>query len=230
MKKVLFLDRDGTLIVEPPVDFQIDSLEKLEFLPGVFRNLSLIHRYLDYELVIVSNQDGLGTQGYPYSAFLKPHEKFIKAFKNEGIVFDEILIDNSMPEDNAPTRKPRTGLLTKYLNEDYDLKNSYVIGDRHTDLELAKNLGAKGILLYGENDHSQLLTDGISESCCLKARSWDDIWEYLSKPTRIIHHERNTKETRVSVTLNLWGGGERIFPPDLDFSTISWSRFLSMEI
>jgi imidazoleglycerol-phosphate dehydratase/histidinol-phosphatase len=145
MKKALFIDRDGTLIREPHDDFQVDSLEKLEFMPGVFRNLFNIRINLDYELVIVSNQDGLGTQAYPEKDFKLVQDKMLKAFENEGITFDDILIDKSFPSDNSPDRKPRTGLLTKYIQGEYDLKNCFVIGDRKTDVELAKNLGTKAI-------------------------------------------------------------------------------------
>lgn len=147
MKKALFIDRDGTLIVEPGSTYQVDTLEKLEFIPGVFRNLWLIRKNLDFELVIVSNQDGLGTTGYPEKDFSLVQGKMLKAFENEGIVFDNILIDKSFASDNAPTRKPRTGLLTAYMQGEYDLKNSFVIGDRQTDIELARNLGAKAIRL-----------------------------------------------------------------------------------
>ncbi len=137
-KKVLFIDRDGTLVIEPPIDYQLDSLEKLEFYPGVFQWLSRIAREMDYELVMVTNQDGLGTDSFPEDTFWPAQNKIIQAFKNEGIKFSEILIDKSFPEDNAPTRKPRTGLLTKYIHGNYDLENSYVIGDRATDIELAQ--------------------------------------------------------------------------------------------
>ena len=145
MKRGIFLDRDGTLIKEPPDDYQVDSLEKLEFLPGVFRNLNKLRNFTDYELVIVSNQDGMGTSSFPEQDFMLPHEKFITAFRNEGVEFDAVFMDPSMPEDNSPDRKPATGMLKGYIQGDYDLENSIVIGDRITDIELAKNLGAKGI-------------------------------------------------------------------------------------
>ena len=147
MKKVLFIDRDGTLAIEPPLDFQLDALEKLTFYPKVFQYLAKIAKELDYELVMVTNQDGLGTDSFPEDTFWPAHNKLIQAFENEGIVFSEVLIDKTFPHENAATRKPRTGLLTKYLADGaFDLENSYVIGDRLTDIELAKNLGAKGIL------------------------------------------------------------------------------------
>ena len=158
-KRVLFIDRDGTLVIEPPVDLQLDSLEKLEFYPGVFQWLSRIAREMDYELVMVTNQDGLGTDSFPEDTFWPAQNKIIKAFENEGIKFSEILIDKSFPEDNAPTRKPRTGLLGKYIHGNYDLENSYVIGDRATDIELAKNIGSKGIFISDEvNDYATLIT------------------------------------------------------------------------
>src|SRR5690606_33793463 len=142
-KKVLFIDRDGTLILEPE-DEQIDSLEKLEFLPKVFRNLYFIQKNLDYELVMVTNQDGLGTTSYPEETFWPTQNKILQAFENEGVSFDDILIDRSFPHENLPTRKPGTGMLSKYISGEYDLANSFVIGDRLTDIQLAKNLGAKG--------------------------------------------------------------------------------------
>lgn len=147
MKRALFIDRDGTLVIEPPVDYQLDSLEKLEFYPKVFRNLYFIRKQLDFEFVMVTNQDGLGTSSFPEDTFWPAHNKMLKTLEGEGIVFDDMLIDRSFPEDNSPNRKPRTGMLGKYLAGEYDLANSYVIGDRLTDMELAANLGAKGIWL-----------------------------------------------------------------------------------
>ena len=169
MKKALFIDRDGTLAIEPPVDYQLDSLEKLEFYPGVFQNLARIAVELDYELVMVTNQDGLGTDSFPEDTFWPAQNKVIQAFKNEGIEFSDILIDKSFPEDNAPTRKPRTGLMGKYIHGDYDLANSYVIGDRITDIQLADNLGAKGIFIGEKEEKSAVLT----------TTSWAKIYQYL---------------------------------------------------
>ncbi len=157
MKKVLFIDRDGTLILEPP-DEQIDSLEKLEFYPGVFTWLSKIAKEADYELVMVTNQDGLGTSSFPEDTFWPAHNKMLKTLEGEGIRFDKTFIDRSFSRENKPTRKPGTALLTEFFNGSYDLKNSYVLGDRLTDVELAKNLGAKGILI---NDGS--LTEKVKE-------------------------------------------------------------------
>ncbi|HYW94401.1 MAG TPA: bifunctional histidinol-phosphatase/imidazoleglycerol-phosphate dehydratase HisB [Bacteroidales bacterium] len=217
MKKVLFIDRDGTLIVEPPVDYQVDSLEKLEFVPGVFRNIYRIRHYLDYELVIVSNQDGMGTERYPYENFIGPHNKFLSAFKNEDIVFDDILIDSSMPEDNAPTRKPGTGLLDKYTDGSYDLGASFVIGDRLTDIELAANLQAKAIVLGSPDRASEIEEAGLSQYCVLIAETWDQIWEYLSAPPRLSEITRNTKETQISISLNLDGTGQAHISTGLGF-------------
>ena len=153
MKKVLFIDRDGTLVIEPPVDYQLDSLEKLEFYPKVMRNLGFVRSKLDFEFVMVTNQDGLGTASFPEETFWPAHNLMMKTLEGEGVTFDDICIDRSMPEDNAPTRKPRTGMLTKYLgNPDYDLVNSFVIGDRTTDVELAKNLGCRAIFLQEDTN------------------------------------------------------------------------------
>jgi imidazoleglycerol-phosphate dehydratase/histidinol-phosphatase len=197
MKKVLFIDRDGTLAIEPPVDYQLDSLEKLEFYPGVFQWLSRIVKELDYELVMVTNQDGLGTNSFPEETFWPAQDKIVQAFKNEGIEFNEILIDKSFPEDNAPTRKPRTGLLKKYIYGDYNLEKSYVIGDRATDIELAQNLKAKGIFIGTKNKDAVLCTN-----------SWEVIYNFLKKTPRTATVIRTTKETSIEITINLDGNGE----------------------
>ncbi len=202
MKKVLFIDRDGTLIIEPPDDFQVDSLEKLEFYPGVFRYLSQIAESMDFDLVMVSNQDGLGTNSFPEDTFFPVQEKIIKTLKNEGVVFSDILIDRSFPEDNAPTRKPGTGLLTKYLTGNYDLNNSFVIGDRLTDMELAKNLGCKAILLAG-SDESGFDT----ETQVLQTASWKEVFRFLRLSHRTVKLSRQTKETKIDLSLNLDGEG-----------------------
>lgn len=203
MKKALFIDRDGTLVIEPPEDYQLDSLEKLEFYPGVFQNLSKIARELDYELVMVTNQDGLGTDSFPEDTFWPAHNKMLKAFENEGIIFDDILIDKSFPEENLPTRKPGTGMMTKYMTEEYDLAASFVIGDRKTDIELAKNLGAKGIFIAPadakpfDQDVQVLQTD-----------SWQKIYEYLKGGVRKGAVKRKTHETDIAISLNLDGTGK----------------------
>lgn len=196
MKKVLFIDRDGTLVIEPPIDYQLDSLEKLEFYPQVFQWLSKINRELDYELVMVTNQDGLGTSSFPEDTFWPAQNKIIQAFQNEGIQFSEILIDRSFPEENAPTRKPRTGLLQAYIYGNYDLENSYVIGDRKTDIELAKNLKAQGIFI-----------GDYEESAVLSTQSWKEIYQYLKEMPRTASINRKTKETDINVNVNLDGNG-----------------------
>jgi imidazoleglycerol-phosphate dehydratase/histidinol-phosphatase len=205
-KKALFIDRDGTLIFEPH-DEQIDSLEKLEFLPKVFRNMYFIQKNLDYELVMVTNQDGLGTASYPEDTFWPAHNKVLRAFENEGVTFDDILIDRSFPRENLPTRKPGTGMLGKYLNGDYDLANSFVIGDRLTDIQLAKNLGAKGILINNGDLVDQMEKQGLANHCVLVSDDWDDIYACVASPERKAEVVRTTKETNISVQLNLDGSG-----------------------
>ena len=197
MKKVLFIDRDGTLVIEPPVDFQVDSLEKLEYYPGVFQYLSKIAKELDYLLVMVTNQDGLGTASFPETNFWPAQNKIIQAFKNEGVQFYEILIDKSFPHENSPFRKPGTAMLTHYLKGMYDLKNSFVIGDRITDVLLAKNLGTKAIYIGNEKNEDAVLT----------TTSWQKIYNFLSGEPRTSHIERNTSETKILVEVNLDGGG-----------------------
>src|SRR5882762_8175066 len=171
MKKVLFIDRDGTLIAEPS-DQQIDSLEKLEFISGLFTLLGKIARETDYELVMVTNQDGLGTKSFPEESFWPAQNKMINTLEGEGIVFNSIYIDKSFPEENKSTRKPGTGMLTQYLNGSYDLKNSFVIGDRLTDIQLAKNLGAQGILFNSRSSENEVKEKGLEEHCLLITHSW----------------------------------------------------------
>lgn len=205
-QKVLFIDRDGTLIFETS-DEQIDSFEKLEFLPGVFRNMFLIQKNLDYKLVMVTNQDGLGTASFPETTFWPVHNFILKSFENEGVVFDEICIDRSFPHDNLPTRKPGTEMLTNYLTEEYDLENSFVIGDRVTDIQLAKNLGAKGILINDGSLTDSLEKQNLSEHCTLISTDWDDIYACVALPERTAIVERSTKETGIQIKLNLDGSG-----------------------
>jgi imidazoleglycerol-phosphate dehydratase / histidinol-phosphatase len=216
MKKVLFIDRDGTLIIEP-LDEQIDSLEKLEFYPGVFTWLGKIARETDYELVMVTNQDGLGTTSFPENTFWPAHERMMKALESEGITFSEVLIDRSFQHENKPTRKPGTGLLTAYFSPDYDLKNSYVIGDRLTDVELAKNLGAKGILLKDTSLDEKLKASGFGGSCVLRTLSWQDIFKLLTTSTRRATVNRKTKETDISISLYLDGEGTSSISTGLAF-------------
>ena len=209
MKKILFIDRDGTLALEPS-DYQLDSLEKLIFYPEVFMYLGKIAREMNFELVMVTNQDGLGTDSFPENTFLPTHNFLLKSFENEGVVFDEILIDKSFPEDNLPTRKPKTGLLNKYLDaKKYDLKNSFVIGDRLTDMELALNLGSKGIYLFNK-DMPELdqLTPKLNEVIVLKTPEWKEIYSYLKLEQRIVKKKRTTRETNIDIMLNLDGTGK----------------------
>jgi imidazoleglycerol-phosphate dehydratase/histidinol-phosphatase len=204
-KKVLFIDRDGTLVIEPPIDYQLDSWEKLEFYPKVFRNLSFIRSKLNFEFVMVTNQDGLGTLSFPEDTFLPIHHFILKTFAGEGITFDNILIDRSFPEDNASTRKPHTGMLTKYINNNYDLAGSFVIGDRITDVELAKNLGCRAIFLQQVTD--VLNEKGLNEYCALATTDWDCISEFLFAGERKAEICRITKETNIDVSLHIDGKG-----------------------
>ncbi len=210
MKKALFIDRDGTLILEPEVTFQVDTLDQLEFLPAVFRNLYFIQKNLDFELVIVTNQDGLGTDSYPQENFDRVQQKMLSCFENEGVNFNEVLIDKSFPEENLPTRKPNTGLLEKYMNGEYDLANSFVIGDRITDMQLAKNLGCQGILIGNEN----LSLEGFPFHIF---SSWNEISEFLFAKERVAELRRTTKETDVYVRINLDGKGNTDISTGLSF-------------
>lgn len=217
-KRVLFIDRDGTLVVEPPVDYQLDSLEKLEFMPGVFRNLNFIAHNLDFERVIVTNQDGLGTPSFPMETFLPAHEKMLRAFENEGITFDDIIIDRTFEHEHQPTRKPGTALLGKYMTGDYDLENSFVIGDRITDMLLARNLGAKGILLQPYTTGQQWVDDaGLGDTCVLITDSWDHIAEFLRAGSRKATVVRTTSETDIRITLDLDGNGRTDISTGLGF-------------
>ncbi len=207
MKKVLFIDRDGTLVTEPPEDYQVDSLEKLEFVPGVFQNLARIAAELEYELVMVSNQDGLGTASFPEETFWPVQNKIIRALKNEGIVFSEILIDRSFPEDNLPTRKPGTGLLTHYLKGGYNLPASFVIGDRPTDILLAENIGCRAIYLNKES-HPE---------AALSTPDWSEIYRFLKAEPRQASVERHTSETSIFVSVNLDGTGKSSISTGLGF-------------
>ncbi len=200
MKKVLFIDRDGTLIVEPE-DYQVDSFEKLRFVPGVFRYLGKIAAELDFELVLVTNQDGLGTPSFPEKTFHPVHDFVMRALADEGIEFAYQAIDRSFPHENLPTRKPGTGLLTRYFGDEYDLANSYVIGDRATDVELARNLGARAIFLANPNFPAPPSGD------TLVARNWGEIYEFVKCPRRRVEHRRTTNETDIRIALDLDGDG-----------------------
>tara|TARA_B110000971_G_scaffold2287_1_gene2556 strand:- start:179 stop:1309 length:1131 start_codon:yes stop_codon:yes gene_type:complete len=219
MKKVLFIDRDGTLALEPK-DYQLDAIEKLEFYPEVFTYLRKIAKELDYELVMVTNQDGLGTKSFPEDTFWPTHNFLLKAFENEGIQFDSIFIDKSLPAENATTRKPRTGLLTAYLDESkYDLQSSFVIGDRITDIELAYNLKAKGIFIANDSElgHSESSKQDFSASIALKTTSWKHIYEFLKLEQRIVVQKRTTNETDIYLELNLDGTGKSTIDTGIAF-------------
>ena len=205
-KKVLFIDRDGTIIMEPPVTFQVDTLEQMEFLPEVLRNLHFIRHKLDFEWALVTNQDGLGTPVYPQENFDVIQSKFLQTLENEAITFDKIFIDKSFPEDNLPTRKPGTAMLTEYFSEAYDLTGSFVIGDRLTDVELAKNLGCKAIFI--SNDTEALKQKNLTEYCALQTTNWNKITEFLFAGERTATVKRTTKETDILIELNLDGSGK----------------------
>ena len=210
MKKVLFIDRDGTIIKEPPSDYQVDSFEKLSFLPGAISNLKKIAEELDYELVMITNQDGLGTEVYPEDTFWGPQNLMLDILKGEGIEFTDIYIDRTFAKDNAPTRKPNTGLLGKYINNpNYDLQNSLVFGDRLTDVQLAKNLGGKGVMIGKSLDlaDDSACDKDIRDYVVLSTDNWDDIYDFLRFPDRKAVIKRTTKETDIDITLNLDGSG-----------------------
>jgi len=209
MKKILFIDRDGTLALEPE-NYQLDSFDKLIFYPGVFNSLGKISRELDFELVMVTNQDGLGTPSFPENTFWPTHRFLLKCFENEEIIFDDIYIDKSLPSDNAPTRKPGIGLLKKYINnKNYDLENSYVIGDRLTDMELALNLGAKGIFISNDEKLVEMeINENLNNSISLKTTKWNDIYSFLKLKQRVVTKKRVTNETKINLDLNLDGNGE----------------------
>ena len=205
-KKVLFIDRDGTILVEPPVTFQVDNLEQMEFLPGVLRNLYFIRHKLDFEWALVTNQDGLGTDVYPQENFDSVQAKFLQTLANEDVHFDKIFIDKSFPEENLATRKPGIALLSEYFSGNYDLENSFVIGDRPTDVELAKNLGCKAI--YLSDDCEILRENELSDYCALQTLNWDKITEFLFAGERTATIKRTTKETDILIHLNLDGSGK----------------------
>ncbi|MDC0870998.1 bifunctional histidinol-phosphatase/imidazoleglycerol-phosphate dehydratase HisB [Flavobacteriaceae bacterium] len=221
MKKVLFIDRDGTLALEPPIDYQLDSFEKLVFYPQVFQYLGKIAKELDFELVMVTNQDGLGTSTFPETTFWPVHDFLVNTFENEGIAFSEQIIDGTFARDNAPTRKPNTGLLSHYQSSTYDLENSFVIGDRMTDIELAKNLGAKGIYINNENtEGNDELTVSKSELVnyiALETKDWSAIYEFLKAQDRTGSIIRNTNETQIQIDLNLDGTGKSDISTGISF-------------
>jgi imidazoleglycerol-phosphate dehydratase/histidinol-phosphatase len=212
MKKVLFIDRDGTIVLEPE-GYQLDSLDKLEFYPKSFQYLAKIAKELDFELVMVTNQDGLGTASFPEETFWPTQNFILRAFENEGVLFDDIFVDRSFPEDNAPTRKPRTGMLTKYIdNPAYDLANSFVLGDRLTDVELAKNLGAKAIFMNTTegigSSEIEAKREELDSVITLQSTDWKVIYEFLKLEARSATISRKTNETDIYINLNLDGTGK----------------------
>lgn len=223
MKRVLFIDRDGTLINEAPPTYQLDSFDKLTFYPHVFEYLGRIAAELDYELVMPTNQDGMGTASFPENTFWPLHNFVVKSFENEGVHFSDVLIDRTFPHENAPTRKPGVGMFTKYINNpDYDLSNSFVIGDRITDIQLAKNLGCKGIWI---NNDAALgaaeIKDKVEElrqsTIVLETTEWRKIYEFLKLGLRTVKHERNTNETKISIEMNMDGNGKADIKTGLGF-------------
>lgn len=230
MKKLLFIDRDGTLIVEPPVTEQVDTFEQIEFLPKVIQNLSFIRHKLDYDFIIVSNQDGLGTESYPEDRFNAINDLVMKVFHTEGVDFDEVYFDKHKPEDNAPTRKPGTGMLTKFIEgncTEYDLANSFVIGDRISDIELAHNLGCKGILLAQNgtvDECREWLWENVNKDggalindCALVAENWDAVTAFLFAGERVAEVDRKTKETDIHIKVDLDGTGRSDISTGLGF-------------
>ncbi len=203
-KRVLFIDRDGTIVVEPS-DEQLDSFDKLQFVPGVFRSLTFLHQHTDFEFVMASNQDGLGTSSYPEADFWPTQNFILNTLKGEGVEFSDILIDRHFPQDNAPTRKPGTGMFGKYMTSEYDLAGSYVIGDRATDVELARNLGCRAILLQDSTDG---LSDDLKSVCAFASRDWWKIAEFIFAGERRASAHRATKETDILVELNVDGTGK----------------------
>ena len=221
MKRVLFIDRDGTLIKEVPPTYQIDSLEKIEYYPKVFTYMARIAAEMDYELVMVTNQDGLGTESFPEAHFWLVQNQIIRAFENEGVKFTAVHVDRTFPHENAPTRKPGTGMLIKYFSADYDLANSFVIGDRITEVQLAKNLGAKAIWMnegtgLGSGEIKDA-ADALKPVIALESTDWAKIYEFLKLGLRTVTHTRTTKETDISISLNLDGKGQAQIETGLGF-------------
>ena len=222
MKKILFIDRDGTLIKEAPPTYQLDSFDKLEFYPDMFSWMKRIATELDFELVMVTNQDGLGTASFPEETFWPVQNFVIKSLINEGINFAEVFIDKTFPNENAPTRKPGTGMVTQYINNSaYDLRGSFVIGDRITDVQLAKNLGCKAIWLNNDaNLGAAEINDdllALQPTIALETIAWKDIYEYLKLGERVIQHDRNTNETKIAVLIDLGGKGISQIDTGLNF-------------
>ena len=223
MKRILFIDRDGTLINEAPPTYQLDSFDKLTFYPNMFEFMGRIAKEFDYELIMVTNQDGLGTDSFPEDTFWPLQNLVMKSLEGEGIFFSEVFIDRTFAKDNAPTRKPNTGLLTGYLNNpEYDIANSYVIGDRITDIQLAKNLGCKGIWLnndpsLGGGEIKDKAEELRASTIALETTQWSEIYSFLKLGLRHVKHERNTNETKISINLNIDGSGKASIHTGLGF-------------
>lgn len=223
MKRVLFIDRDGTLINEAPPTYQLDSFDKLTFYPNMFEYMGRIAKELDYELVMVTNQDGLGTDIFPENTFWPLHNLVMKSLEGEGIHFKKVFIDRTFPKDNAPTRKPGTGMLTEYMNNpEYDLANSFVIGDRITDVQLAKNLGCKAIWLnvdaeLGGKEIKDKADELRKSTVALESIHWSEIYSFLKLGLRTVSHDRNTNETKIHIELNLDGSGNASITTGLGF-------------
>lgn len=219
MKRILFIDRDGVVLQEPPVDFQIDNINKTSFVKGALTQLSRIASEFDFYKVMVTNQDGLGTDSYPESQFYPYHDLMIRTLESVGFVFDEMIIDKTFASDNQPTRKPGTALITHLMNNpDYDLANSFVIGDRWSDIQLAMNLGAKAIYLKsGLHELTAEQEELFKEVIVLETDSWEAIYQFLKSGLRQVHHERNTNETRISIDLNMDGTGKADIHTGLGF-------------
>ena len=207
MKKVLFIDRDGTIILEPKSDYQVDAIDKLRFYPEALKYLSKITSELNYELVMVTNQDGLGTDSYPENTFWPYHNLMMDTLEGEGIHWADVLIDRSFEEDNSPNRKPRTGMLKKYMSGNYDLENSFVIGDRWSDSQLAKNINGKGIFIHEDYKNGDPIEKLPEEVVVLKTRNWKDIYNHLTELNRVQSLKRNTNETKIDLKINLDGTG-----------------------
>jgi len=232
MKKILFIDRDGTIILEPKSDYQVDHIDKFRFYPQALYYLRKISQEMDYELVMVTNQDGLGTESFPENTFWPCHNLMMDTLESEGILFEDVLIDRSFPEDNSPNRKPETGMMKKYMRGDHDLTHSFVFGDRWSDGVLAQNLGAKSIYIH--EDYTGEEVDKLPpDVCVLKTAKWKDIYDYLKGLDRSQRLVRNTKETKIALSLNIDGSGHADIDtgiPFYDHMLEQWAKHGAMDI
>jgi len=230
MKPVLFIDRDGVILQEPSTDFQVDTLEKTSFVPGVITTLSNIAASFDFYKVLVTNQDGLGTASYPESSFQPYQDLMLRTLENEGFVFDEIIIDKTFAHEQKPTRKPGTALLQHFFNQEkFDLRNSFVIGDRWSDIELAENLGCKAIYLKALHELSTDQQEKYKKTIALETKNWKDIFTYLKLDLRKVVHERITSETSITIELNIDGTGKSNINTGLVSLITCWNRLPGME-